>query len=1067
MTRIHSRSTRLLLALIVLVACSEQSLLHNAPRKPSAEQISLASVNVNGLSFDRVVVDPNGPSDAWMKNIARLDGDGLPDLVVSSGHGPAVWYQAPNWTKRTITTNAQSESGSATGDIDLDGDMDVVLGKTWFENVNGGSSWIPHPLSGGTAETHDVVLADVNSDGKPDIIMRGQYATVVTIYLQTNPTTWVPFDVQPGVGLNGLDVADLNADGRPDIVVGGVWMENPGGNVASSSWTKHTFANWNVYASVKVIDFDKDGRMDVVLSVSEAVGKLSWFKAPANPESGAWTEHVIDNGLAKVHCFAVEDVNGDGNLDVIASEFEGAGRLIVYLTTSPTTWTPSELGRDSLHNMRAADIDADGDIDFFGTYCFGMRPVLLYRNVGSSAPVSMPPTVQTAASASPSPVTGSTAALSVLGNDDGGEASLRYTWATVGTPPAGVTFSPNGSNAAKNSTATFSRAGTYQLAATIADAEGQSVTTGVTVTVSQTLTSILVTPSSATVAPSATQSFAASGRDQFGQAMSSSPSISWSVSGGGSISAGGVFTAGSTAGGPHVVTASGGGKTGTASVTIAGGGGGGGTITFGETNVLPVDDGGNGNLLVAQQAALTQAGTVQSLSFYVVTPAGKLRLGIYDATGPNGGPGAKRAETAELTPIAGWNTAPVMTPVALPAGNYWLAYLASTNDLRFRMTTSGSGKWYSVAYGTMPPTFSTSPLGGAYHWSFYATIGTDGPSQPVNQAPTIATAAAANPSSVSSSTTALSALGADDAGEASLRYTWAASGNPPAAVTFSPNGTNAAKSSTATFTRAGTYQLTVTVADAQGLTATSNVTVTVNQTLTSVVVTPGSATVAPSATQAFAAAARDQFSQPMATTPTFTWAVSGGGTISSAGVFTAGGANGGPFTVTASTGGKSGTASVTVAGGGGGGTPITIGETNILPLDDGGNGGLLVAQQANLPQARTIQSLSFYVTTAAGKLRLGIYDATGPNGGPGVKRAETAEFTPTVGWNTKVVETPVLLPAGTYWLAYFSNTNSLRFRMMTNGSGRWYSTTYGTMPNTYSTNPLSGAYHWSFYATMQ
>ncbi|MEK7138619.1 MAG: hypothetical protein AAB799_00365, partial [Patescibacteria group bacterium] len=57
---------------------------------------------------------------------------------------------------------------------------------------------------------------------------------------------------------------------------------------------------------------------------------------------------------------------------------------------------------------------------------------------------------------------------------------------------------------------------------------------------------------------------------------------------------------------------------------------------------------------------------------------------------------------------------------------------------------------------------------------------------------------------------------------------------------------------------------------------------------------------------------------------------------------------------------------------------ITIGETTILPADDSGNGNLLLAQSTTLSQTATIQSLSFYVTTAAGNLRLGIYDATGP-----------------------------------------------------------------------------------------
>ena len=87
---------------------------------------------------------------------------------------------------------------------------------------------------------------------------------------------------------------------------------------------------------------------------------------------------------------------------------------------------------------------------------------------------------------------------------------------------------------------------------------------------------------------------------------------------------------------------------------------------------------------MAQPATLSQTATIQSLSFYIVTASGNLRLGIYDATGPSGRPGAKKAETASITPTTGWNTANVITPVSLPPGTYWLAYLASSNSLRFK-----------------------------------------------------------------------------------------------------------------------------------------------------------------------------------------------------------------------------------------------------------------------------------------------------------------------------------------------------------------------------------------------
>ena len=145
-------------------------------------------------------------------------------------------------------------------------------------------------------------------------------------------------------------------------------------------------------------------------------------------------------------------------------------------------------------------------------------------------------------------------------------------------------------------------------------------------------------------------------------------------------------------------------------------------ITMGETAVTPVNDSTNANLFIAQQASLSQAATIQSVSFYVTAPGGKLRLGVYDATGPGGGPGAKLAETAEMIPVVGWNTAGTTAQVVLPAGTYWLAYLPSSNALSFRNSQTGAAKYYSFAYGVLPASFSKTPTSGQFHFSFYATL---------------------------------------------------------------------------------------------------------------------------------------------------------------------------------------------------------------------------------------------------------------------------------------------------------------------------------------------------------
>jgi hypothetical protein len=146
------------------------------------------------------------------------------------------------------------------------------------------------------------------------------------------------------------------------------------------------------------------------------------------------------------------------------------------------------------------------------------------------------------------------------------------------------------------------------------------------------------------------------------------------------------------------------------------------TITMGETAITSILDSGNGNLLIAQQATLGQPATIQSLFFYIESSAGFLRLGVYDAGGAGGDPGALVAQTAEFSPVAGWNTQPVVAPTLLAAGTYWLAYLPSSSSLSFRNEQTGDARFLSMPYGPMPGNFPSSPATGNVHFSFYATL---------------------------------------------------------------------------------------------------------------------------------------------------------------------------------------------------------------------------------------------------------------------------------------------------------------------------------------------------------
>ncbi len=189
---------------------------------------------------------------------------------------------------------------------------------------------------------------------------------------------------------------------------------------------------------------------------------------------------------------------------------------------------------------------------------------------GGGAAVNLPPSIVTDAAALPTPVTGTTTALSVAASDDAGEPSLTYTWSYTGgsflTP---VEFTENGTNAAKATTAIFSGAGAYTFTVTVRDVDGLSVQSSVDVVVEQTPGGMSIAPSSVTIGKGDTQLFTATVNDQFGAPLTVQPAATWSATGGGTIAVDGTFTA-TTVGGPFAVTAASGTFSAGASVTVTG-----------------------------------------------------------------------------------------------------------------------------------------------------------------------------------------------------------------------------------------------------------------------------------------------------------------------------------------------------------------------------------------------------------------------------------------------------------------------------------------------------------------
>ncbi|MBI3281379.1 MAG: VCBS repeat-containing protein [Acidobacteria bacterium] len=314
-------------------------------------------------TFRHVIVDPNPPRRPHCKTVGDLNGDGLPDILAASDAGGGLWwYRAPNWSKARIDTGAFT-TDIQVGDIDADGDLDIIIPKTgtgvvWYENP----SWRLHKVDSDPA--HDVEVGDVDRDGRLDIVVRLRDTRVL---LQKSPDVWVRVDIPTG-GRGGTVLGDIDGDGDLDIAQNGYWLEAPADKV-KGVWQRHEIApGWPADCGVAIADVNKDGRPDILLVPAEQRGRLAWFEA-ADPKKGPWTEHLIDADMSHVHTFKTADVDRDGNLDVVTAEMEQSpkGRIRVHYNLGKgLKWLSHVAGWSGSHNLRIADIGGDGDLDIIG-----------------------------------------------------------------------------------------------------------------------------------------------------------------------------------------------------------------------------------------------------------------------------------------------------------------------------------------------------------------------------------------------------------------------------------------------------------------------------------------------------------------------------------------------------------------------------------------------------------------------------------------------------------------------------------------------------------------------------
>jgi hypothetical protein len=150
--------------------------------------------------------------------VADVDGDGDADIVAASSQDDRItWYansggSPPVWTPRVISTSADFPLGVHGGDLDLDGDFDVVSASfednkvSWYENHGGPApAWTEHVITTSTVEAWPVYAADVDADSDIDVISAGLGRLVLHVNDSFQPTCAVDQDCNDPLFCNGIE----------------------------------------------------------------------------------------------------------------------------------------------------------------------------------------------------------------------------------------------------------------------------------------------------------------------------------------------------------------------------------------------------------------------------------------------------------------------------------------------------------------------------------------------------------------------------------------------------------------------------------------------------------------------------------------------------------------------------------------------------------------------------------------------------------------------------------------------------------------------------------------------
>jgi hypothetical protein len=355
------------------------------PRGTNSEVAWYRNNLKQGLTWEKIVISSADPATNPIVGaagiiMADIDGDGRKDAVVVTGNvlspkGDVYWFKAPAdpatspWQRFTLETGVADSYGKVyTMDANGDGKQDIIIGgnrgAALFLNPGNadqpGAVWTKVSLPEETGAS--IYLDDMNNDGKTDVV-NSHTGFSATGYVGN--VSWLDVLFMGGkiafnrtmidsASIRAFDVntIDVNKDGRKDVLVssfmvpGIYWYEQPANS--GDSWIQHLVSNTYDGTDMYTGDIDKNGNTDLIIS-GLFYNKISWFSYSWENSQALWTEHFLDDDIAMPADISLNDMDGDGDLDVVLAGM-GVNQIIWYenkmnynttTTTIPVTTTTS------------------------------------------------------------------------------------------------------------------------------------------------------------------------------------------------------------------------------------------------------------------------------------------------------------------------------------------------------------------------------------------------------------------------------------------------------------------------------------------------------------------------------------------------------------------------------------------------------------------------------------------------------------------------------------------------------------------------------------------------------